>query len=75
MEDFLKELKSDVKEIKSDIRTMSQTLDRNTASLIVHEARTTLAEKRIEKFENGVRWLLGMIITGVIGTFVKSMLK
>jgi len=75
MEDILKEIKTDIKEIKGDMKVISQTLDKNTASLIIHEARTTLNEKRIERFENGSRWMLGLIATGVLGAVLRVILK
>jgi hypothetical protein len=75
MEDTLLEIKSDIKEIKSDVKTISQILDKNTASLIIHEARTTLAEKRIERFENGARWILGLIATSVLSVLIKLLVR
>jgi hypothetical protein len=70
MEDF-QELKLDIKEIKADVKEISKTLDKNTASLIVHEARTTLAEKRIERFENGSKWMLGLIFSAACAALAK----
>lgn len=62
MEDTLQEIKADIKEIKSDVKLISQVMDKNTNSLIIHEARTTLAEKRIERFENAALGLLGLAV-------------
>ena len=67
----LQEIKEDVKEIKADVKEISKILATNTASLIVHEARTTLAEKRIEKFESGAKWILGLIFGTVASAFIK----
>lgn len=71
MDELLHDIKADVKEIKADVKAINETLSKNTASLIVHEHRTTLAEHRIEKFENGVKWMLGLIATGVISAVLK----
>jgi superfamily II DNA or RNA helicase len=75
MDELLKEIKADIKEMKSDIKEISNIMSQNTASLIVHEARTTLAEKRIERFENGSKWLMGLIASGVITTAIKLLTK
>lgn len=75
MNDILQEMKSDIKEIKSDVKAINEIMSKNTASLIVHEHRTTLAEHRIEKFENGVKWLLGMILTTVVSFFLHHLMK
>lgn len=75
MDDTLKEIKADVKEIKRDIKELTRILDKNTGSLIVHEARTTLAEHRIQRFEDGVKWMLGLILSAAFGIFVKLVLK
>lgn len=71
MDDYMQELKADIKEMKADIKEISRTLDKNTASLIIHEARTTLAEKRIERFEGGAKWLLGLIASGILAGLTK----
>lgn len=73
-DELLQVIRDDVKEIKSDIKSMHQTLEKNTASLIVHEHRTTLAEKRIERFEGGVKWLLGLLLTSALGVLAKLFL-
>ncbi len=73
--EVLHEIKADIKEIKADVKEISKILDKNTASLIVHEARTTLAEKRIERFENGSRWMLGLIGSGLITLLVRMLSK
>lgn len=71
----LHELKLDLKEVKQDIKGLSKTLDRNTNSLIIHEARTTLAEKRIERFENASKWILGIIASGVVTVAARLLSK
>lgn len=71
----MNQIKEDLKEIKADIKNLSKILDTNTASLIVHEARTTLAEKRIERFEGSIKWLLGLIFTSLMSVLIKLMLK
>jgi hypothetical protein len=40
MHDF-DELRQDVREIKADVKSIGETLAKNTASLIIHEHRTT----------------------------------
>ncbi len=71
MDDLLQEVRADVKEIKTEVKAISGILEKNTASLIVHEFRTTLAEKRIEKFEAGAKWILGIIATGLVTIIVQ----
>lgn len=73
--DGLQEIKGDLKEIKADLKEISKILDKNTTSLIIHEARTTLAEKRIEKFENGVKWFFGLIVSGLMAGLIRLYIR
>lgn len=75
MEDLLHEMKADLKEIKADIKMVSQILDKNTASLIVHEHRTTLSEKRIESLENTNKWVLGAAFSAALSILGKYFLS
>ena len=73
--DDLQEIKADLKEIKAEVKVISQTLDKNTASLIVHEMRTTLAEKRIERFESASKWLLGLIASSITAVLLRLLTR
>lgn len=70
MHEIIEEIKSDVKEIKGDLKGMVSIMARNTASLEVHEARTTASEKRIEKMEG---WFV-MSVVGLICLAAKLLL-
>lgn len=71
----LKELTLDMREIKNELKSMNDTLLRNTVSLEIHEKRTTLAEKRIDKLEDQSKWVIGLIFTSTVGILVKLFLK
>lgn len=74
MDDF-KEIKEDLKEIKADVKEIHKVMSSNTASLITHEMRTTLSEKRIERFENGAKWVFGIIASASVTIACKLFLK
>ncbi len=69
----MEEIKEDLREIKAELKTVSSTLVRNTMSLELHEKRTHLAEGRIERLEQKSMWVLGLILTAVLGVFVKDL--
>ena len=65
------ELKKDVRELRSEVKEISKTLLRNTVSLELHEARTTIAERRMDRYETNSKWVMGLIASGVITILVK----
>lgn len=60
----LKEIKEDVKELRKTVGEIHITMARNTASLEVHEKRTSLAEDRIKSLEY---WTLGVLASAILG--------
>ncbi len=68
----LKEIKEDVKEVKKLVGEINVTLARNTASLEIHEKRTTLSEVRIQSLEY---WLLGILGGAVVSLLGFLLLK
>lgn len=75
MTEDIREIKEDIKEIKGDLKEISKIMGANTASLVTHEYRTTLSERRIERFESGIRWILGLIASGILAALIKLVLK
>lgn len=68
----IQEIKADLKEVKVDVKELVKVMATNTASLIVHEARTTASEKRIATMEY---LLVGTAIATLIGAGIHAILR
>lgn len=66
----MEEIKQDLKEIKADVGQIKETLAVNTASLVQHELRTRLAEKRIEKLEYALIGFLASVVLALISHLI-----